>query len=67
MESLDKTEVGSEHEMIDIRRCRRCGHDHVFLPLRKLGNPIQCNNKMLTHWTICPTTGEPILIAYIGA
>lgn len=41
-----------------VTECARCGKDHsrmTFMPLRRAAG-------LYTHWTICPTCGEPILM-----
>jgi hypothetical protein len=42
----------------NVRGCARCGGDHPKLEFKKFKNP--CIER--THWALCPTTGEPILM-----
>ena len=42
----------------DVGNCARCGKDHKALTFLRLGRPIDED----THWSICPETGEPILL-----
>ena len=50
---------------VKINGCARChgeGHDLVF---RQLTHPVEfpgVDIPALTHWAICPDTGEPILL-----
>ena len=39
--------------------CARCGRNHRHLVFHPLLRPV----RVLTHWTSCPTNGEPILMA----
>lgn len=39
--------------------CARCGKTHLHMEFVPLLRPV----RVLTHWTSCPTTGEPILLA----
>jgi hypothetical protein len=54
-----------ESMVIDLMGCARCrGHGHSQLLFLKLGHPVVENDgTLLTHWALCPTTGEPILMA----
>ena len=38
--------------------CARCGRTHRNLVFSPLLRPV----RVLTHWTSCPMTGEPILM-----
>lgn len=49
-----------------IKNCARCGEDHPDVQiatafLRPFAPP-EANGKAWTHWTICPVSGDPILI-----
>lgn len=43
-----------------VRGCARCNEDHEQLVFLKLGQPCQ----EWTHWAVCPTTNEPILLTF---
>lgn len=45
-----------------VKSCARCGEDHEPLCFLKLKRPGQNGAEGITHWTSCPTTGEPILL-----
>ena len=49
--------------VIQVRNCARCGGEHVitFVPFN---NPcyIKDTDVVFTHWGICPTNYEPILL-----
>lgn len=47
---------------IDIESCRRCNGHHVSL----LAKPFERFTPMATHWVLCPTTREPILVNPTG-
>jgi hypothetical protein len=44
----------------DLRGCARCGGDHTDLVFIKLTIP--SFDGEWTHWTHCPTNGEPIMM-----
>lgn len=46
-----------------ITRCARCEGTHLDIILKELTKPIiyQDDKVIYTHFTICPTTEEPIL------
>lgn len=63
----------------DVRGCARCEGDHDGLEFQPLGRPIEIEGAnvlngssllnrtlVLSHWATCPTTGEPILLTFIG-
>lgn len=43
---------------IMIRSCPRCGKDHAKIEVQEFTRP----SLPSTHWTMCPTVGEPILV-----
>lgn len=46
-------------------RCPRCGEPHDLL-FRAFLRPIETSvTKLFTHWALCPTTNEPIVITYL--
>jgi hypothetical protein len=52
---------------MDLHGCARCrGEGHkalVFLPLE---HPVEVDDvEVFSHWAICPTNGEPILMGYL--
>ena len=49
----------------DQRGCARCGaSEHPSLSYYPLAEPVQLPNseEVWTHWALCPTTGEPIIL-----
>jgi len=51
-------------DKVGITMCPRCKGAHV-LPTKKFTSPlIDANGIMWTHWSTCPTTGDPILIQF---
>lgn len=47
----------------DVTSCARCHEDHPGLTFRPFANPISLpSTAPLTHWAICPGTGEPIVL-----
>jgi hypothetical protein len=48
-------------ERITVSNCARCGGDHENISCMKLARP--CGN--FTHWAQCPTTLEPIMVAFV--
>lgn len=50
-----------------VRGCARCGEDHDNITWRPLTKPIAEHDGSVwwTHWTPCPTNGEPILQAEV--
>lgn len=51
---------------IDVLNCARCGEDHTmkFFTFKK--SVVHCDGKVYTHWGLCPTVGDPVLM-YIEA
>lgn len=49
-----------------LYNCARCGMEHEMLSFKKFVIPVQeaCLGDVTiwTHWTICPQTGDPILL-----
>jgi hypothetical protein len=48
------------------RNCARCGLDHSGLTFHKLSQAVSVGGKELTHWGMCPTTREPILMEVVA-
>jgi hypothetical protein len=53
---------------IDLNGCARChGLGHPQLTFRRLTYPLSgvgaYDGAELTHWALCPTNGEPILLS----
>jgi hypothetical protein len=47
---------------IDVVACARCGEDHKSLKFKKLTKPEEGD---YTHWSMCPTLDEPILLKIV--
>lgn len=49
---------------VDLNGCARChGDGHAGLTFHELTRPLIIGNEQpLTHWALCPTNGEPILM-----
>jgi hypothetical protein len=45
---------------IDVTCCARCQKDHEKLEIKELNN-----SERYTHYAICPTNGQPILVTII--
>lgn len=43
---------------MDVLGCARCGQDHYSLDFK----PIAGGNPNYDYWTLCPVTGEPIMM-----
>ncbi len=43
---------------IAVKRCARCGKNHK----KVLFKPFKNENPTYTHWALCPTNEEPILM-----
>ena len=46
-----------------VTNCARCGKDHEDILFEELIRPVKDDNDVVlfTHWTACPTNGQPIL------
>ncbi len=56
---------GDRHQ--DVSPCERCLCDHpglLFVPFQRLQIGSQAE-AVSTHWALCPTTGEPILLRVV--
>ena len=49
----------------NILGCARCGGEHL-IRFKELRNPMQAGGAVLTHWGMCPTTKEPILMRFVA-
>lgn len=51
---------------VELRGCPRCGGDHEQLELQLLDRPADVAGALrvrpLTHWALCPTNGQPVLV-----
>lgn len=50
--------------VVKVKRCARCRGDHEALLFQKLTHsmaPENCDHEW-THWALCPTNGEPIML-----
>lgn len=57
--------------MTDVKSltgCSRCGENHTDLKFGLLTNPVLGNDgkEEYTHWTLCPTNDEPILMKILA-
>lgn len=48
---------------LDAKLCPRCGGDHPGLVFKRL----QRAAREQTHWALCPTTGEPVMLRAVLA
>lgn len=56
-------ELGPGELRIDIPRCARCLTEHDQLLFKQLGHPIELPYQPpVTHWSLCPSNGQPILM-----
>lgn len=51
-------------EVPNLQGCARCGKDHR-VRFKELQRPMVAGDSTLTHWAICPTTGEPIMMRFV--
>lgn len=49
----------------DITNCGRCGKDHKALEFKRLTNWIDIDGRLFTHFAICPTNSEPIIMEVV--
>lgn len=56
-----------------IAACARCGTEHEDMEFVELGRPIELQARgdgtfvlVITHWTQCPVTSEPVLMRFTG-
>jgi hypothetical protein len=49
---------------MQIQKCIRCGEDHLDLEVKAFMHPVGVGGGPYTHWVLCPTTQEPVLIRY---
>ena len=50
---------------VTVRDCARCGGTHVHMAFQKLQLAGQAPGSEWSHWTSCPETGEPIMLAIV--
>jgi hypothetical protein len=55
-----------EDSLKNILGCARCGGEHL-VRFKELRIPITIGDTTLTHWGMCPTTKEPILMRFVEA
>ena len=49
----------------NVGECARCGEDHNDIKFKELIRPIKDNDGRWTHWALCPTNKEPIIMMRI--
>ncbi len=49
-----------ETHAIDVVNCARCEENHTNLSFSRFTNAPK--KSLYTHWALCPTNGEPILM-----
>lgn len=52
----------------NIRNCPRCGGEHHELVANKMQIPFappEAGGLAWTHWAVCPTNGDPILVMVV--
>ncbi len=47
----------------EVQQCSRCGGNHDALEMKEFSGE---QNPHYTHFSICPTTNEPILVKVVG-
>lgn len=58
--------MGDYSMTVDLNGCERChGDGHPGITFTPLTHPVEIGDTKITHWTPCPTNGEPILLATI--
>ena len=56
----------AEARRVRMRGCARCqgeGHELTFIPFTR---PVKTGGLTFTHWAICPTLNEPILLRSVS-
>lgn len=48
--------------VVTVEGCSRCGERHADLSFQEFVKPPNYVGLTLTHWALCPTTGEPLLL-----
>lgn len=48
--------------VVDIVGCARCGKDHPIEFREFSHSPISIGDVLITHWGMCPSLDEPILL-----
>lgn len=55
--------------VMDLNGCARCGGGseggHKGLVFQEFDEPVEIEHTTLTHWAMCPTLNEPILLTII--
>ena len=56
----------------EVKACARCGNEHE-LTFSELARPIELQARgdgtfvlVITHWSSCPVTNEPVLMRFTG-
>lgn len=52
-----------DHDVqVDVTACARCDCNHSGLTFKPFQRIVGLGDQRLTHWAMCPMTGEPILL-----
>jgi hypothetical protein len=51
---------------INVGFCARCGEDHEGLEFKLFTHVVDDMDGPWTHWALCPTNGEPILMKIVS-
>lgn len=46
----------------NVINCPRCGANHTRLIAHSLTQPVYADGTIYTHWTMCPSYGEPLFL-----
>ena len=58
--------ITESRENVNIEHCARCGKHHKNVKVKALRVPMIVSKRLqFTHWAVCRTTKEPILVRYI--
>lgn len=50
----------------NVKCCARCEANHMNLTFQTFRIPVHEDGCLFTHWAMCPTTQEPILMRFIA-
>lgn len=48
---------------VSVVNCPRCEGNHGALTFRRLDKPSRYVGLTLSHWALCPSTGEPVMLS----
>ena len=66
-ERVGDPEREKDDVFLGIHGCARCGEYHEMLMFKRLQRSLKVpnSNREMTHWSMCPAVGEPILLEVV--